>query len=146
MPAALFDGFSYVALGHLHGQQTLAEHLRYSGSPLPYSFSEKNHKKGSWLVEVGIDGKTRVERVAAPVYRRLAELTGRIDDLLTSAEYAGHEDDFVAVTLTDTARPGGGDGPAPPPVPARPHARLQARGGDQRTSAATASGSRAATT
>jgi exonuclease SbcD len=104
-PAALFDGFSYVALGHLHGQQTLAEHLRYSGSPLPYSFSEKNHKKGSWLVEVGLDGKTRVERVAAPVYRRLAELTGRIDELLTSAEYAGQEDDFVAVTLTDTARP-----------------------------------------
>jgi DNA repair protein SbcD/Mre11 len=105
VPAALFDGFSYVALGHLHGQQTLAEHLRYSGSPLPYSFSEKNHKKGSWLVEVGIDGKTRVERVAAPVYRRLAELAGRIDDLLTSAEYDGHEDDFVAVTLTDPARP-----------------------------------------
>jgi len=105
VPAALFDGFSYVALGHLHGQQTLADHLRYSGSPLPYSFSEKNHKKGSWLVEVGIDGKTRVERIAAPVYRRLAELSGRIDDLLTSAEYAGHEDDFVAVTLTDAARP-----------------------------------------
>ena len=105
MPAILFDGFSYVALGHLHGQQTLAEHLRYSGSPLPYSFSEKHHKKGSWLVEVGLDGKTRVERVAAPVHRRLTELTGRIDDLLTSAEHAGHEDDFVAVTLTDPARP-----------------------------------------
>jgi exonuclease SbcD len=105
VPAALFDGFSYVALGHLHGQQTLADHLRYSGSPLPYSFSEKNHKKGSWLVEVGIDGKTRVERVAAPVYRRLAGLAGRIDDLLTSAEYDGREDDFIAVTLTDPARP-----------------------------------------
>jgi len=107
VPAALFDGFSYVALGHLHGQQTLAEHLRYSGSPLPYSFSEKNHRKGSWLVEVGLDGKTRVERVAAPVYRRLTELTGRIDDLLGSAEYAEREQDFIAVTLTDTARPDG---------------------------------------
>jgi DNA repair protein SbcD/Mre11 len=105
VPAALFDGFSYVALGHLHGQQTLTEQIRYSGSPLPYSFSEKHHKKGSWLVEVGIDGKTRVERVRAPVYRRLAELTGRIDDLLRSAEHAEHEDDFLAVTLTDTARP-----------------------------------------
>jgi exonuclease SbcD len=105
VPATLFDGFSYTALGHLHGQQTLTEQMRYSGSPLPYSFSEKHHKKGSWLVEVGIDGKTRVERVPAPVYRRLAELTGRIDDLLTSAEHADHEDDFLAVTLTDTARP-----------------------------------------
>ena len=105
VPAALFDGFSYVALGHLHGQQTLTEQLRYSGSPLPYSFSEKHHKKGSWLVEVGIDGKIRVERVPAPVYRPLAELTGRIDDLLTSAEHARHEGDFLAVTLIDTARP-----------------------------------------
>ena len=105
VPAALFDGFSYVALGHLHGQQTLTEQMRYSGSPLPYSFSEKHHKKGSWLVEVGVDGKTRIERVAAPVYRRLTELTGRIDDLLTSAEHADEELDFIAVTLTDTARP-----------------------------------------
>jgi exonuclease SbcD len=104
-PAALFDGFSYVALGHLHGQQTLTERMRYSGSPLPYSFSEKHHQKGSWLVEVGIDGKSAVEWVPAPVYRRLAELTGRIDDLLTSAEHAGHEDDFLAITLTDSARP-----------------------------------------
>jgi len=105
VPAALFDGFSYVALGHLHGQQTLTEHMRYSGSPLPYSFSERQHKKGSWLVEVGIDGKTRVDRVPAPVYCRLTELTGRIDDLLRSAEYERHEGDFLAVTLTDTARP-----------------------------------------
>jgi DNA repair protein SbcD/Mre11 len=105
VPAALFDGFSYVALGHLHGQQTLTEQMRYSGSPLPYSFSEKHHKKGSWLIEVGIDGKTRVEWIPAPVYRRLAELTGRIDDLLTSAEHADREHDFLAVTLTDKARP-----------------------------------------
>jgi len=105
VPAALFGGFSYVALGHLHGQQTLTEHVRYSGSPLPYSFSEKHHKKGSWLVEVGIDGKTRAERVPAPVYRRLTELSGRIDDLLTSAEHEPYEGDFLAVTLTDAARP-----------------------------------------
>src|ERR1700722_2652379 len=61
VPAGLFDGFSYVALGHLHGRQTLTENIRYSGSPLPYSFSEKDHKKGTWLVEVGIDGKTSAE-------------------------------------------------------------------------------------
>jgi exonuclease SbcD len=105
VPAELFDGFSYVALGHLHGQQTLAENIRYSGSPLPYSFSEAHHKKGCWLVEVGVDGKTRVERVPAPGYRRLAVLRGRVDDLLTSREYAEYEDDFLSVTLIDTARP-----------------------------------------
>jgi DNA repair protein SbcD/Mre11 len=105
VPLRLVDGFSYVALGHLHGQQTLAENTRYSGSPLPYSFSEANHRKGSWLVEIGADGTTRAERVPAPVYRKLAVLRGRIDDLLTSREFTGREGDFVAVTLTDTARP-----------------------------------------
>jgi exonuclease SbcD len=105
VPVSLFDGFSYVALGHLHGQQTLAEHMRYSGSPLPYSFSEASHKKGSWLVEVGLDGKTRAERIPAPAFRRLTVLSGRIGDLLTSMEFADHEADFLAVTLTDMARP-----------------------------------------
>jgi exonuclease SbcD len=105
VPAGLFDGFGYVALGHLHGRRTLAEHLRYCGSPLPYSFSEAAQQKGSWLVEVGADGKSRAEWVPAPAYRRLATLTGRIEDLLGSATHDGHEDDFLAVTLTDTARP-----------------------------------------
>ena len=104
-PAELFDGFSYVALGHLHGQQTVAGHLRYSGSPLPYSFSEASHRKGSWLVELTGEGTARAERVPAPTYRRLTLLRGRLADLLTSPACAGHENDFVSVTLTDTARP-----------------------------------------
>jgi exonuclease SbcD len=105
VPASLFDGFSYAALGHLHGQQKIADHLRYSGSPLPYSFSEAHHKKGTWLVELGDGGKLAVERVAAPVYRRLSLLRGHLDDLLASAQFAGQETDFLAVTLTDLARP-----------------------------------------
>src|SRR5579864_4464718 len=107
VPAELFAGFSYTALGHLHGQQTLAPHLRYSGSPLPYSFSEANHRKGSWLVELDAQGTTRAERVPAPTYRRLSLLRGRLADLLSAAEYAGFEDDFVSVTLTDPSRPEG---------------------------------------
>jgi exonuclease SbcD len=105
VPASLFDGFSYVALGHLHGQQKIADHLRYSGSPLPYSFSEAHHRKGTWLVELGDGGKLAVTRVPAPVYKRLGLLRGQLDDLLTSAQYAGQEEDFVAVTLTDLTRP-----------------------------------------
>jgi exonuclease SbcD len=107
VPAAVFAGFSYVALGHLHGQQTLAGHLRYSGSPLPYSFSEASHRKGSWLVELDAEGVTRAERVPAPVYRRLNVIRGRLADLLGSAAYAHYEDDFVSVALTDVTRPEG---------------------------------------
>jgi DNA repair protein SbcD/Mre11 len=115
VPSALFDGFSYAALGHLHGRQVLADHLRYSGSPLPYSFSERDHRKGSWLVEVGpgsqsggqAGGTAGAEWVPAPVHRRLAVLAGRLDDLLTSREHDGREGDFLAVTPTDPLRPEG---------------------------------------
>jgi exonuclease SbcD len=105
VPASLFEGFSYVALGHLHGQQTISERIRYSGSPLPYSFSEAAHKKGSWLIEVDGSGRTRAERIPAPVYRRLSVLRGRLADLLSSPEHADREGDFIAATLTDVARP-----------------------------------------
>ena len=107
VPAELFAGFSYAALGHLHGQQTLAGHLRYSGSPLPYSFSEAAHHKGSWLVELDAQGTKRAERVPAPVYRRLSVLRGRLPDLLGSAAYARYAGDFVSVALTVAARPEG---------------------------------------
>src|SRR5579863_7079783 len=107
VPADLFDGFSYVALGHLHGQQTIAGHVRYSGSPLPYSFSEAAHHKGSWLVELDGHGVVRAERVPAPAYRKLSVLRGRLADLLGSPAYAGYADDFLSVTLTDPSRPEG---------------------------------------
>ncbi len=107
VPAALFDGFAYTALGHLHGPQTLSERLRYSGSPLPYSFSEARQSKGSWLVDLDGDGQVQVERVPAPEFRRLSVLRGTLPDLLTSPAHTGHEDDFVSVVLTDTARPEG---------------------------------------
>ncbi len=105
VPAALFDDFSYVALGHLHGQQSIAGHLRYSGSPLPYSFSEATHRKGSWLVELDGTGAIRAERVPAPAYRRLSVLRGKLTDLLGSAAFAPYTSDFVSVTLTDASRP-----------------------------------------
>ena len=107
VPAPLFDGFSYVALGHLHSQQTLGHHLRYSGSPLPYSFSEARHAKGSWLVELDAAGAVRVERVPAPAFRALNVLRGTLSDLLTSAAYDRCTEDFLSVVLTDTSRPEG---------------------------------------
>ena len=74
---SLFDGVDYTALGHLHGAQRLREGLRYSGSPLAYSFSEAAHAKGSWLVELDAAGLARVEQVPSPPARRLTVLRGR---------------------------------------------------------------------
>ncbi len=104
-PTSLFTGVSYAALGHLHGSATVTPTVRYSGSPLAYSFSETGHTKGSWLVELGAAGVCAADFVEAPVPRRLAQLRGRMDDLLTSAEHRPLEDCWLAVTLTDPQRP-----------------------------------------
>ncbi|MCW2902743.1 MAG: nuclease SbcCD, subunit [Streptosporangiaceae bacterium] len=108
VPAGAFDGADYVALGHLHGRQTMTASVRYSGSPLAYSFSEDRQLKGSWLVDLpsspGGDDLS-AEFVEAPVPRRLARLRGRLDDLLTSDAYARYEDHWVQVILTDRQRP-----------------------------------------
>lgn len=58
VPASVFDGVDYAALGHLHGCQTINERVRYSGSPLAYSFSEADHRKSMWLVELGGEGRS----------------------------------------------------------------------------------------
>ena len=70
-PTSLFSAVDYAALGHLHGRQTLTETVRYSGSPLPYSFSEAEHNKGSWLLDLGPKGLRTAEFVPAPVPREL---------------------------------------------------------------------------
>ncbi|MCU1601571.1 MAG: nuclease SbcCD, subunit [Frankiales bacterium] len=101
VPVSLFDGFGYGALGHLHGAQVVTPTLRYSGSPLAYSFSEATQMKGSWLVELG----GAVEFVPAPVPRRLSSVRGTLPSLLSSTELDGVAQDWLSVTLTDAARP-----------------------------------------
>ena len=103
--ATVFDGTDYVALGHLHGRQTIREHVRYSGSPLPYSFSEADHHKGSWLVDLDDTGVQAVDFVAAPVPRPVATLRGRLDDLVADPAHVGLEQAWLKVTLTDPVRP-----------------------------------------
>jgi DNA repair protein SbcD/Mre11 len=103
--AAVFDDVDYVALGHLHGPQTLAPRLRYSGSPLAYSFSEARHAKGSWLVELGPSGLGTVEFVPAPAARRLSTIRGTLEVLLADPALEAQIGDFVAATLVDPVRP-----------------------------------------
>lgn len=114
VPAGVFAGVDYVALGHLHGPQAIgfpAEPgdrrttvLRYSGSPLAYSFSELHHHKSTVLVDLGADGVVGTELVPAPVPRRLAEVTGTLAELLGAAGDA-HTGDWLRVVVTDPARP-----------------------------------------
>jgi exonuclease SbcD len=108
-PASLFAGVTYVALGHVHGQQVVpaphqATTLRYCGSPLAYSFSERNHKKSVTLVDIDGAGQVTTTQLAAPVPRPLREVRGKLEELLARDD-AGLATAWVKVVLTDTARP-----------------------------------------
>ncbi|MFE7461094.1 exonuclease SbcCD subunit D [Streptomyces sp. NPDC057554] len=116
VPAGVFDGVDYVALGHLHGSQRVTGRVRYSGSPLAYSFSEADHRKTMWLIELDGSGAIAAEeRIDCPVERPLARLRGRLDTLLEDPALDRHEHAWVEATLTDPVRP------------ADPMARLAAR-------------------
>ncbi|MBB3663802.1 exonuclease SbcD [Prauserella sediminis] len=105
VPGSVFEGVDYVALGHLHGPQVLEERIRYSGSPLAYSFSEMAQRKSVFLFDVDGDGVGEVHRRELPVPRPLATMRGRLDDLLAEPEHAEHVESFVSATLTDRVRP-----------------------------------------
>ncbi|MET8829377.1 exonuclease SbcCD subunit D [Streptomyces sp. NPDC004610] len=105
VPAGVFDGVDYVALGHLHGCQTLTPRVRYSGSPLAYSFSEAEHRKSMWLIDLAADGTIGAERLDCPVPRPLARLRGTLEDLLADPALTPHEESWTEATLTDPVRP-----------------------------------------
>ncbi|WP_067832175.1 exonuclease SbcCD subunit D [Actinomadura kijaniata] len=104
VPVGVFEGIDYVALGHLHGRQAMTDRVRYSGSPLAYSFSEERHLKGSWLVDLRDDGM-EAAFVEAPVPRRLKRLRGTLEDLLHDPALDTYEDHWIQATLTDARRP-----------------------------------------
>jgi exonuclease SbcD len=105
VPLSGFDGIDYVALGHLHSPQTLSDAVRYSGSPLPYSFAERSHRKAVWIVDLAADGLKEVVRQDLPQVRGLSRLTGALDELLADPALTGAEEHYVSATLTDHARP-----------------------------------------
>lgn len=99
--AGTLHHFSYVALGHLHTPQVLNRaSRRYSGSPLPYSFSETTPKQ-IVIAELDAAGHARVQPVTVPLGRPVAVLHGPIAELLTAPRHADAEGHFVRAVLTD---------------------------------------------
>lgn len=99
----LFEGFEYVALGHLHRPQRVRAGLdtvRYSGTPLPYSFSE-THPKQVVLVDMAPDGTCEVRTIEVPLGRHVATVAGTIDELLVDPVHSAAEACFVRAVLTD---------------------------------------------
>ena len=97
-----FTSFDYVALGHLHGPQSRgAQQIRYSGSPLKYSFSEERQRKSVTLVDLGPPGEVAIETVPLTPLRDMRTLEGSLEELLAAGRSDPHAQDYLAVRLTD---------------------------------------------
>ena len=101
MASSVFDGFSFVALGHLHRPQRVGnDRIHYSGSLLQYSFSEAAHSKSVNLVELDAGGQCRVERIPLIPRRAVRCVTGTLEGML-NAPVGNDADDYLSVTLLD---------------------------------------------
>ncbi len=101
--AAAFDGFDYVALGHIHGPQNVSsERIRYSGTPLKYSFSEANHHKSVTVVELGAKGELAVRTLPLTPLHDMRELRGTYNELTYKPNWVNtNTEDYLHITLTD---------------------------------------------
>ena len=100
----VFKDFHYTALGHLHGTQRMgADYIRYSGSPLKYSFDEHTQKKSFTIIDMDTKGKVDINTIPVEAKRDVVILEGYFEDLLNNKELqAKHKGDYVQARLLDT--------------------------------------------
>ena len=100
----VFKDFHYTALGHLHGPQRMgADQIRYSGSPLKYSFDEHGQKKSFTIIDMDTKGSVDISTIPVETKRDVVILEGYFEDLLNNKELqAKHKDDYVLARLLDT--------------------------------------------
>ena len=100
----VFKDFHYTALGHLHGPQRMgADYIRYSGSPLKYSFDEHTQKKSFTIVDMNTKGQVDIGTIPVEAKRDVVILEGYFEDLLNNKELqAEHKEDYVQARLLDT--------------------------------------------
>lgn len=101
--SSVFSGFDYVALGHIHRPQSAgSENIRYSGSPLKYSFSEADHKKSATVVEFNGSKTPQIKLIPLTPKRDLREIRGTYMELTDRNNYSGTNiDDYIHAVLTD---------------------------------------------
>lgn len=100
---SVFDGFDYVALGHIHGPQKVGrDTIRYCGTPLKYSFSEIHHHKSVTLLEIGKDNSICIETRPLIPRHDMREIRGTFEELTDKSFYEGTAvEDYIHVILTD---------------------------------------------
>ncbi len=109
-PSSIFSGIDYIAMGHLHGAQVISTPqdpqtiVKYSGSPLPYSFSEEKHNKSVTLIYMPKSGPPAFENIPTPVPGPLSTITGELEELLSSPEFNEVKTYWVRAIVTDPTR------------------------------------------
>lgn len=102
--ASVFGKFDYVALGHIHrSQKCTSEYIRYSGTPLKYSFSEANDKKEVVILDIKDKGTIELSFVPLVPKRDMVEIKGKYDELTLKSFYenTSYIEDYMHITLTD---------------------------------------------
>lgn len=102
--ASVFEGFDYVALGHIHrSQKCVSDYIRYSGTPLKYSFSEAKDNKTITVVEMNAKGNITLDFIPLVPKRDMVEIKGTYDELTLKSFYENttYQDDYIHITLTD---------------------------------------------
>lgn len=101
--ASVFDAFDYVALGHVHRPQRIGrDTMRYSGSPLKYSYSEIAYPKTAPLIELGSKGSIDIDLVELAPLHDVRRISGPLDQLVSPDIVASQTaDDYLHVVLTD---------------------------------------------
>lgn len=101
--AAVFDGFDYVALGHIHGPQNMTKPtIRYCGTPLKYSFSEAGHKKSVTVITLAEKGNVQIDTIELVPLRDMRNIKGTYMEIADRNSYLGtNTNDYVHITLTD---------------------------------------------
>ncbi len=99
-----YDGFDYVALGHIHSPQKLVrDTVRYSGTPLKYSFSECRHNKSVTVVEMKEKGNVSITQIPLVPMRDMVEIKGKYDEVMAKSFYENlnADKDYFHITLTN---------------------------------------------
>lgn len=101
--ASLFDGFDYVALGHIHKPQKIGEReVYYAGAPLAYSFSEAGQEKGINLVKMGKKGEVTMRRIPLKPLHEMRRIRGKLQELMQpEVVEAAQAEDYIRAELTD---------------------------------------------
>lgn len=99
----VFDGFDYVALGHIHREQTVGkDSIRYCGTPLKYSFSEAKNIKSVTILDFNDKGNIEYSKIPLTPFRDMREIRGTYYELTLKSNYEStNTEDYLHITLTD---------------------------------------------